>query len=1222
MKPRKKTLFRLLGATGALFALIIALQLAASGYVSSEQGKSRIVAFISSNIGAGVDYGEAALSFIPIPRVKVNRGSIAIPGRVEGTFRELTVYPYIFSLLAGRVKIAKLELSAPGLTVALPENLLSETKDKPAASATVEEHVDGLLKALAQVAPGLSVAVENGSLDIRRKEELLFSFREFRGAADLAPGELVIHFGSTSNIWERISVMGRLDPKNLRGDLEVELFDFRPRIPADLFLPRIPLRVGKSHINLHLQAKMDGLSNVEAGLTGSIPSLELSKGKKRVVVSAEKLMAAFRMDEGGVSATLSSLDLSSPPLSMTGQFLADSASSKIRAELTGENVDVDALRIAALALAGDVPLVQDIFRFVKGGTVPRITVESQGKNMDELGKTESFRIEGTLAGGKISIPGPKLDLHDVRGDAVISKGILYGKNCEGRYRGSWGREGTLTVGLEGSDAPLHLDIMVEADLAELPEVLSRLVENERFLQEISLLENVKGQARGRLILGESTDRVAAKVDVSKFTLSTRYRRVPYPIKVTGGHFYYDETEIRARNLRGTVGKSSFSGLTGRLNQEKEPIIEITSWKPVLALGEIYAWLSPLKDLATAFTDFKPREGIVVLSSANLKGPLLIPAEWHFKAEGVMQNVLVDLTLFEAPVTVKSGKIVADKEKLSFTDAQGTLRDASFRASGVINGYMEKVRKADLAFLGELGPEATNWFSDLVNLPDQLRVRPPLSLSQAHLTYERDSAISFKGDFAIKSGTRATLDMHQSPGKLVIENLMIRDEQSRAVHTLNLTDDSLGLTFQGNLTPTTLNRIFVNNPFPNGSFKGDFIADIPLNRPTGSTARGKLEGRDLVFPVKLSKPLFIRTINLEATESEFRLNSGDFTWGDRDISLTGSAVTSGEGVTLDMDLTAERVEWENLKSALKGDEEPEGERDRADKEAGEDWNLPIRGTIRFRTDSFNLEGYTWSPLQADVTFEREGVNVAVKDAVLCGISTPGTLEVSQRGLALDFRPAARDQELGPAYACLLGKEGVITGTFDLGGEVSGGGKIDGLLRSLSGTLELSARKGRIFEGGAVAKIISFLNVTEVYRGVVPSAKEGFDYKSITYKGTLKEGKFMIDEAIIDGTTMQIAGVGHIDYLEKKYDLKVLVSPLKTVDSIVKLIPLVNYIFGGTLVTIPVKVTGDLDNPKVSYMPASAVGSGLLGIVTNTLKAPVKLIDPLIHDQKEEEEKKGK
>jgi len=105
-------------------------------------------------------------------------------------------------------------------------------------------------------------------------------------------------------------------------------------------------------------------------------------------------------------------------------------------------------------------------------------------------------------------------------------------------------------------------------------------------------------------------------------------------------------------------------------------------------------------------------------------------------------------------------------------------------------------------------------------------------------------------------------------------------------------------------------------------------------------------------------------------------------------------------------------------------------------------------------------------------------------------------------------------------------------------------------------------------------------------------------------------------LIDGSSMEIACRGDIDLIDKKLDLTVLVAPLKTVDRIVKKIPLIRAITAGTLVSIPVKVRGDLTNPKITPLAASAVGSELLGIMKRTLKLPIKVIQPVLPEEKED------
>ena len=194
---------------------------------------------------------------------------------------------------------------------------------------------------------------------------------------------------------------------------------------------------------------------------------------------------------------------------------------------------------------------------------------------------------------------------------------------------------------------------------------------------------------------------------------------------------------------------------------------------------------------------------------------------------------------------------------------------------------------------------------------------------------------------------------------------------------------------------------------------------------------------------------------------------------------------------------------------------------------------------------------------------------------------------------------------------------MTGDFDLAGEITGQEKHEALLKSLQGNLEFVAKDGRIYRYGLLAKVLAFVNLTEVFRGKVPGfTKEGFAYHSMAAKATIQDGRLVLKEALIDAPSVGIVCHGHIDLINEEYDLIFLVAPLKTVDSVVKKIPLVGRILGGTLVSAPVKIAGPWTNPRVTALSASAVGSGLLGIMKNALKLPVKVIESRPSDEAKE------
>jgi hypothetical protein len=226
--------------------------------------------------------------------------------------------------------------------------------------------------------------------------------------------------------------------------------------------------------------------------------------------------------------------------------------------------------------------------------------------------------------------------------------------------------------------------------------------------------------------------------------------------------------------------------------------------------------------------------------------------------------------------------------------------------------------------------------------------------------------------------------------------------------------------------------------------------------------------------------------------------------------------------------------------------------------------------------------------------------------------------------LDFQLLSHNQELGTTIKCIGGgKKGLITGKFDLEVHVMARGTNEELIKSLHGNFGGIAKNGRFNRFGLLSKVFSFLNLTETFRGKLPSVtKKGFPYKSITVNGEIQDGILMLNEYVLDAPSMGVTSHGTFDLTEKNVDLKVLVSPFKTVDFVVKKIPIIRGLLGGTLVTIPVRVKGDIENPKISYLSPSAVGKKLLNTTKHVLKAPMKIIKPVIPGRKKNDNNSDK
>jgi hypothetical protein len=371
----------------------------------------------------------------------------------------------------------------------------------------------------------------------------------------------------------------------------------------------------------------------------------------------------------------------------------------------------------------------------------------------------------------------------------------------------------------------------------------------------------------------------------------------------------------------------------------------------------------------------------------------------------------------------------------------------------------------------------------------------------------------------------------------------------------------------------------------------------------STAQGHLMGEDLIFPRELEIPLEIDKISLKAKERHVDVEWATLVSGSQKMDLEGSLDFSPPGLIFTMDVKSNGISWAEIERLLgKNGNENELE------QSGASWDLPVKGTVRLKSEYFNYERFTWFPFYADITFAQNEIDVKVIQAKLCHISTPGSLKISPQELSLDFNFASTDQELNPTVLCFSGERSDVTGRFDMLGRLKAQGKEDKLLESLNGTVEFAAKDGRIRRHVPLQRVFAYLNVTKSLRGKLPDInKEEFVYNSITANATFEDGKFLLKESIVDSPSMEIISEGYLDYIRNTLDLVVLVAPFRTVDWVVKKIPLVRRVLQGTLVAWPVRVSGDLADPKVEAMSASAVGSSLLGVLKRTAELPFEVID---------------
>jgi len=894
---------------------------------------------------------------------------------------------------------------------------------------------------------------------------------------------------------------------------------------------------------LSLQCEMSVSSphSIQAELEVMLSELSIYRNKTVTTLKDMRLENSLKISPDNVSFTLHRLILSEPELELSGDLTLATTTPTLTLNLTGRNLDVEAIRRTALPLAGDTSPAKEIFDHLRGGRVPRLSVTAHGENPSALSDLGNISIKGQLQEGRVSIPEIEMDLTEVSGDVVISKGVLHATRLSTRLGKSIGMDGSLNLGLVKDDDLFQLDLPLNVDLAEIQPILQRAVTAPTLIAELDKISNLKGTGRGRLIVGDSLHNINTGIKAGELSLSANYQGVPLPIAITGGHFSFDQEQINITKLSGTLGQSIFSDVSGQLLSRKNLMLAISSGQFDLNMAELYPWLASLGNFADQLQKVRQVTGRLNLSTVEIQGDFSKPSEWKFATTGIVQNLVIETAFFPNKIAFTSGNFTFDPQHLNFDKLQTTAQDAALILSGSFQGTPRQLNRIDLLLDGKMGPQSVKWLSDRAGLPKDYAVHAPLRFTHLKISWLPDSTASFNGAIALDQGPILTAEITYKAEQLQVHKLTIKDRYSNADMAFEGNNAHYDFKFAGSLQHETLQALFIKNPFSRGRIEGDFAFNIPRSEQSQFMTRGQLIAQNL--PILLP--------------------SGD------KVVLEKMTLRAG-GPQVDVDIT--QLTW---------------------------------------------KGLTWEPVKATFAFDHHGGDLRITQANLCGIDSSGAFSLQNGTATLDMTLEGKDLDVATSYTCLTDGRVKMTGTLDFYSQINAQSprhkwdKLDELFKSLHGPLNMTFRNGLIRQHKLLARTLEVLNVTEIVKGRLPNlSSSALPYATMTMDGEFTNGTLLIEKYFMDGETLNLIGTGEIRLEEETIDMQLLAAPFKTVDTVVKNIPGINYLLAGSLVTIPVSITGSFTAPNVQIMTISAVSSGLFKLAERTIKSPLKLIQTII------------
>ena len=282
-------------------------------------------------------------------------------------------------------------------------------------------------------------------------------------------------------------------------------------------------------------------------------------------------------------------------------------------------------------------------------------------------------------------------------------------------------------------------------------------------------------------------------------------------------------------------------------------------------------------------------------------------------------------------------------------------------------------------------------------------------------------------------------------------------------------------------------------------------------------------------------------------------------------------------------------------------------------------LFLNKTVKLKTENLTIKNWTLKDIDTEVSFKQDDTYIRLNKALLCDLETKGYihLENDRVDAGIPFKAIGKEN-IQTLLTCLFNKNDFMDGHYSFTGEIISDTLKQNLLNTLNGSFLFQAEEGRVYKLTLLSRILSILNVSSFFKGSIPDiTQNGFAYQTISIEADIKDSIIHITKAIVDGNDMTIIFTGQIDLINDYMNLTCLVAPFKTIDLIIEKIPIVSTLLGGNLVSVPVKASGKISDPAVVPLHPSAVGEGLINMMTNILKTPVRLLDKISDDEQRDE-----
>ena len=1183
--------------------------------IQTDQLKATIIERINTPFAASTTIEKIRWRWLPLPHVTLYDSHVSSE-KFDIRLPKTRIYPNWLALFNHKIAIGRIYLQNPDLTV-YPSFY---NKNGPSNFVIPQAHLvihDGTIRTDVPSYKGINFQtfkLSSTNVNVRNNGD-----------------HITFNLVSGSSFADTIRMNGKFltASKEFSGKTKIKNFKLHNLITTDN--PWIkPL---SSTVDFEVDLLGRGTEELQLLYSGNLPDFSLQRLQKKAPFRFRN--AHFILDKKNDSLNLKILNvgISHPDLELFGEveqyFQKDADTPLYRLDLGARNIDLSSVRTQLLSLLGDSSITRIVCDIVRGGHAANGSYYFNAPSAD-FAHIEAMEIRANVTSSYIYIPEVDLHLKKTSGPILIKNGELSGRGLTTWLGNSYGSNGKLLLGLGADNHALKLDVIIDADISELPHALYKLIDAPVFRKEITRFSGF-GRTEGHLIIGDDLRDYTIKVDIDDVDNTLiYYDRIPWPIKLKGGSLKITGNDAIWKGIAATVGLHVLNELSGETSWESD--IAPTHIQSLSGTVNSESLLIELKkDPALAETINEKLEeikGPIAVNYSSIHGPFLSPAEWEYTLDLGFNNVQFTTPLLPGTITLKKGNAVVQRNKIEFSNMLINFLNSSFLLSAKLkHSDFNNWQQGSLSADGLITGAHVSWLRAKEFLPAGFVPATPSLLDNFEIQWDSKN-VSAQGTVTNKilTGKTAKADFSIQTSSDGVLNFLIdidsEDEQGTLTILRSSQNQPLKIGWDGMISQQTLSALLAVHYIHNGHLNGAFIITLPSD-----TEPFKMEGQATITDLQRVwgeqlRQVSVKYLSLTGKGNEISIDDMDLEYQNESAIIKGKLLFKPDKVHLDIQQQASFQSEKTLSnfiddlsyffSRIKGPAE-------STTALAQRTPSILAGEIILRADSFLLntgdntqpgeKGYVIQPLQAVVDLSNPNkTSVKVGDSQICGLPIKGTLQWSELFSQKDFT-LATPEETTLAFEeflpCLGVEKKLIEGPFSVEATLT---DINGDLTA--GKFSLQSEKGTLWRLVFLSKIFQLINFTDLYNGLF---KEGFPYTLLDLNAHIEKNLLIFDKAVIEGEGLDLLIQGSVNLKNSEADLTVFIVPLKTVDTIIRNIPLVGKtiirLVGGRkghIITIPVSVTGDIKDPVVKLMPTKAVGKAAIEWLLDTVTYPMELL----------------